>query len=249
MVSTDFKLRYQGSVLGYLWSLLRPLALFGILYFVFVRLLKFGSVPHYPVYLLLGIVMWNYFTEVTAGALGSIVGRGDLMRKLNFPRYVVVFSTAFSALINLAFNLIVVVIFIVVTGVPVRPVLALAPLLFIEMFILSVGIGFFLSALFVRFRDLNYIWEVVLQAGFYLTPILVPINLFSNVVQRILLLNPMAQIIQDTRWLAVTDQAQTISHAYNTAAIQLAPIGLTLAFAITAALYFRRRAPFFAEDV
>src|SRR5882762_90595 len=106
LVRTDFKLRYQNSVLGYLWSLLRPLLLFVILYVVFVKFLKIGNrVPHYPVYLLLGIVLWNFFNEMTAQSVGSIVGRGDLIRKIKIPRWVIIISTSLSALINLFLNL------------------------------------------------------------------------------------------------------------------------------------------------
>src|SRR3954465_4330093 len=112
LVRTDFKLRYQGSVLGYAWSLLRPLLMFAILYVVFVRFLKFGGdVPHFPIYLLLGIVLWNFFNEMTVQSLGSIVGRGDLIRKIRIPRWIIVFSSSISALINLFLNMIVIVVF------------------------------------------------------------------------------------------------------------------------------------------
>src|SRR3954465_6218420 len=112
LVRTDFKLRYQGSVLGYAWSLLRPLLLFVILYVVFVKFLRVMSgIPHSPVYLLLGIVIWNFFLEMTTQSLGSIVGRGDLIRKIRIPRWIIVFSSSISALINLFLNMIVIVVF------------------------------------------------------------------------------------------------------------------------------------------
>src|SRR3984957_5943594 len=112
LVKTDFKLRYQGSVLGYVWSLLRPLLIFLILYLVFTKFLKIGNnVPHYPVYLLLGIVLWNYFTEVTNGGVGALGGRGDLLRKVNFPKYTIILAGSFGALINLALNFVVIAVF------------------------------------------------------------------------------------------------------------------------------------------
>src|SRR5574337_1882641 len=118
LVRTDFKLRYQGSLLGYAWSLLRPLLLFLILYIVFVKFLKLGhSIPHFPIYLLLGIVLWNFFNEMTVQSLGSIVGRGDLIRKIRIPRWIIVLSSSISALINLFLNLIVVVIFLLINHV------------------------------------------------------------------------------------------------------------------------------------
>src|SRR5260370_40168540 len=120
LVRTDFKLRYQGSVLGYAWSLLRPLLIFVILYVVFVKFLKLGNgVPHYPIYLLLGIIIWNFFNEMTVQSLGSIVGRGDLIRKIRIPRWMIVFSSSISALINLGLNLIVVGVFMVINHVGV----------------------------------------------------------------------------------------------------------------------------------
>ena len=110
LVRTDFKLRYQGSALGYLWSLLKPLLLFIILYVVFVSFLKIGKdIEHFPVYLLLGIVLWNFFTEMTVQSLGSVVARGDLIRKIRIPRWMIVFSTSISATINLVLSLVVVV--------------------------------------------------------------------------------------------------------------------------------------------
>jgi len=250
LVKTDFKLRYQNSVLGYLWSLLRPLALFAILYVIFVKFLKVGNgIPHYPIYLLLGIVLWNFFAEVTTSSVGAIVSKGDIMRKINFPRYVIVLSGSFSALINLFLNLIVVGVFMIIAGVTLRPVAILAPLLIVELFVFSLAIAFFLSAAFVRFRDISYIWEVIMQGAFYATPILYPISLIPVNAAKILLLNPVAQIIQDLRFVLITDQTKTIGQLYGTKLIRLVPLGITIAVSIIAVIYFKRRSRYFAEDV
>jgi ABC-2 type transport system permease protein len=250
LVKTDFKLRYQGSFLGYIWSLLRPLALFVILYAVFTKIIKVGgSIPHYPVYLLLGIVLWNYFAEVTSGSVGAIVGRGDLLRKLSFPRYVIVLAGSFSALINLFLNLVIVAIFMVITHVELRPIAITFPIFIVELFVFSLALGFFLSAAYVRFRDINYIWEVIMQAAFYATPILYPLSLVPTRYAKILILNPMAQIIQDSRYVIVTPKTQTISSVYNTHWIRVVPIGITVVLVIVAATYFRKRSRYFAEEV
>jgi ABC-2 type transport system permease protein len=250
LVKTDFKLRYQGSVLGYLWSLLRPLALFVILYIVFARFLKFGgSIPHYPVYLLLGIVLWNYFAEVTNNSVTAIVSKGDLIRKLNFPKYVIVLAGSFSALINLIINFGVIGVFMVVTDVPFRASLLFVPVFILQLFVFSLAMAFLLSAVFVRLRDINYIWEVIMQGAFYATPILYPLSLIPLSAAKILMLNPVAQIIQDVRFLLVTDQTQTISSLYGGHAIRLVPFGITAAAIILAAYYFKKRQPFFAEEV
>lgn len=254
LVITDFKLRYQGSFLGYLWSLLRPLAIFAILYIVFVGFLRIGEdVPHYAIYLLLGIVAWNYFSEVTNNGVGSIVGRGDLLRKLNFPRYVIVLAGSFSALINLGINLLVVGAFMLIFGAdPQASAVLFVPLLVLELFIFAIALAFLLSTLFVRFRDINYIWEVIMQGAFYATPIIYPLSYLSHMpawVGQLLMLNPVAQIIQDLRYLLVTTHEGTIGTIYGNEWMRLVPVGFTLAFAAFAAYYFKKRSPHFAEDI
>lgn len=252
LVKTDFKLRYQNSVLGYLWSLLRPLALFLIMYVVFVKFLHVNyRVPYSAVYLLMGLVVWNYFGEVTSGSIGAIVGRGDILRKLNFPRYTIVLAGSFSALINLFINFIVIAIFMIVAKVPVQGIIAYAPLLVIELFIFSIGLAFFLSALFVKFRDVNYIWEVIMQAAFYATPIFYPLASIPHKygIAKIIMLNPLAQIIQDMRHVVVTDKSPTIASAFGTGWVRLIPILITLFIALLSAIYFRRRSKYFAEEI
>jgi ABC-2 type transport system permease protein len=253
LVITDFKLRYKGSFLGYVWTLLRPLALFAILYVVFVHFLKIGAdIPHFAVYLLLGIVLWNYFTEVTTNGLSAIVGKGDLMRKLYFPRYVVVVSGSFSALINLAINLLVVGLFMVLNGVPFSWEMAWLIPLIIELFVFALGFAFLLSALYVKFRDINYIWEVVLQAGFYATPVLYPLQLVvekSNLAAQFVLMNPVAQIIQDARYAVVTTDTLTSTVLVSDWWIRFIPFAVVIIVAAFAVYYFRKKSPGFAEDI
>jgi ABC-2 type transport system permease protein len=250
LVKTDFKLRYQGSVLGYMWSLLRPLAIFVILYIVFTRFLKIGEgIPHYPVYLLLGIVLWNFFIEVTSGSVSLIVSKGDLIRKINFPKYVIVMAGSFAALINLFLNLLVVLLFMFINGVDFRLTGLFFPLLVLELFIFSLAVGFFLSAAFVRFRDIGYIWEVLTQAAFYATPILYPLALVPLQYAKLLIINPLAQIIQDSRYVLITNQTQTIGSLYSNEFIRLIPISMVGFSVIVAVIYFRKRSRFFAEEV
>jgi len=251
LVITDFKLRYKGSALGYVWTLLRPLALFSILYIVFVRFLKVGEgIPYFAVYLLLGIVLWNYFVEVTNNGLSAIVSKGDLLRKLAFPRYVVVVAGSFSALINLAINTVVISLFMFLNHVPFTlNMLWLIPLA-IELFVFALSIAFILSALYVRFRDINYIWELVLQAGFYATPILYPITMvfaMSATAAQVMMLNPVAQIIQDARYFVITQDTMTISGAFNNPWMHLVPIAIVIIFAFIGARYFKKKSASFAE--
>ncbi len=251
LVRTDFKLRYQGSVLGYAWSLLRPLLLFVILYIVFVKFLKLGTeIPHFPVYLLLGIVVWNFFTEMTVQSLGSIVGRGDLIRKIRIPRWIIVFSSSISALINLGLNLVVVAIFMVINKVDLYDTLVFVPLLLVEVYLFALGISLFLSAAFVRFRDVGYVWEVVLQAGFYLTPILYPLSKITNVtLQKLIFMNPMAQAIQDIRYCAVTHETVTIWKVFDGGWYALIPFAIVGVVLLGGLAYFKSQANSFAENI
>ena len=250
LVVTDFRLRYQASILGYLWTLLRPLALFTILYLVFVQLLKIGkTIPYNAVYLLLGIVVWGFFGEATVQGLGSIVTRADLMRKISFPRYVVVVSAGTSALISFGINLVVIALFMLIARVPLRLDMLWLPLLVVELVVFSLTLAFFLSAMFVRYRDVSYIWEVVAQGAFYATPILYPPSLLPLRYARLLMLSPMAQIIQDTRYVVVTNQTVTLTQLYGTPWVRAIPVGITIAMAFCSVSFFRRRSPAFAEEV
>jgi len=250
LVKTDFKLRYQGSALGYVWTLLRPLALFTTLFIVFDKFLKIGAaIPGYSVYLLLGILLWNYFTEVTNNGISSVVEKGELIRKINFPKYVIVLAGSFSALINLCINFIVLSIFILIVGVDISAYIILLPLILLQLFVFSLALSFLFSALYVKFRDVSYIWEVLLQAAFYATPILYPLALVPDIAAKFLMLNPMAQIIQDARYLLVTQETTTIDQLYGTHMIRLVPYGIVLAFCLYSVYYFRKQSEFFAEEV
>jgi ABC-2 type transport system permease protein len=251
LVRTDFKLRYQGSALGYAWSLLRPLLIFIILYLVFVKMLRIGSaIPHFPVYLLLGIVIWNFFLEMTMQSLGSIVGRGELIRKIRIPRWIIVLSSSISALINLFLNLLVVLVFLVINKVDLLETTLWLPLILFEVYVFALGLSLFLSAAFVKYRDINYIWEVILQAGFYLTPILYPLALITNeTFQKLIMLNPMAQAIQDARYSSITHQTQTIYHLFDGGWYQFIPFIIVLATFFIGFTYFRSQSKYFAENI
>lgn len=257
LVKTDFKLRYQGSMLGMAWSVLKPLMLFAVMYVVFVRFIRFGAgIPHFAVSLLLAQTLWAFFQEATSQGMQAIVGRGDLLRKLKFPKYIVVVSSTVSALINLVISLFVVLIFMIVNGVEFRPTILLFPLVVVELYIFALGIAFLLSTMFVRFRDIGHIWDVIMQAWFYATPIIYPLTQLINVgwlsvAKLVLMLNPIAQIIQDARYLVVTTQTETIwglvgQQCWLLKLIPLLIIAIVLLVGVTV---FRRRSPYFAEEL
>lgn len=251
LVRTDFKLRYQNSVLGYLWSLLRPLLMFTILYFVFVEVIKvdFG-VPHSAVYLLLGIVIWNFFNEMTVQSLGSIVDRGDLIRKIKIPRWIIVMTSSVSALINLGLNLIVVFIFMIVNQADLLQTALWLPFILLEVYIFSLGLSLFLAAAYVKFRDIRYIWEVSLQALFYLTPILYPITFITNgTLQKLILSNPLGQAIQDARYSLVSHKVVTANSVFDGGWYQFIPYLLAILVLVIGVLYFRKESKYFAENI
>lgn len=252
LVITDFKLRYQGSALGYAWSLLKPLFLFAIMYVVFGLLIKLGSIEHYAAYLLLGIVLWTFFSEATNQGMNSILARGDLLRKINFPKYIVVLSTTISAFINLALNMIIVGILMAINGVEIGPSAFLSILFIIEIYIFALGLALFLSALNVKYRDTSHIWEIVMQAAFYATPIIYPLSVVidkSELAAKFLLLNPVAQAIQDARYVLVTRETITISNLFSSSLFVLIPIAIVLIVFIGGILYFKKHSKYFAENV
>jgi len=252
LVVTDFKLRYQGSALGYLWSVLKPLFLFAILYVVFDKFLKLGKgVEHYPVYLLTGVVLWSFFVETTSQGLNSIIKRGGLIKKINFPKYIIVISGTLSAFINLLINFAVVFVFILFNGVePSWSALLVIPLV-VELYIFALAIAFFLAALNTKYRDVGYLWEILLQAAFYATPIIYP-------MQRVLgegkdfigyiLVSPPAQIIQDVRHVLITDDAITIWQILPLGAT-LIPFGVIILFSLLGVYYFKKNSKYFAEQL
>lgn len=253
LTKTDFKLRYQGSVLGYLWALLRPLMMFAIMYIVFAKLLRFGNdIPHYSVYLLCGTSMWSFFTECTSQGIQSVVQRGDLLRKISFPKYIVVVSSTLTAVINMLINLVVIIIFSLINGVMPSFSWLLVPFFLIELYLLSLGIAFFLGSINVKYRDITSIWDVLVQALFYAVPIIYPVSMVANssvLAAKIILLNPIAQAIQDIRYSLITKESITVWNYLDNPLLILVPFVLVIVMLIIGSLVFRKRSRFFAEEV
>lgn len=255
LTKTDFKLRYQGSILGYLWALLRPLMMFAILYIVFAKLLKFGSnIPHYPVYLLAGTTIWSFFTECTSQGIQAIVNRGDLLRKVCFPKYIVVVSATLTAVINLLINLVVIIIFALLDGITPNWTWFLIPIVLFELYILALGISFLLGAINVKYRDITSIWDVCIQALFYAIPIIYPIAMVaasSTAAAKIILLNPIAQVIQDIRYLLVTPETITTWNyvGEENPILGFIPLGIVMFILVWGSWYFRKKSKKFAEEI
>jgi ABC-2 type transport system permease protein len=250
LVRSDFKLRYQGSVLGYLWSLLRPLMLFGVLYVVFTKVIKVGvGIPHYPAYLLLGLVLWTFFVEATMSGMNAITGRGDMIRKVSIPKYTIVISTTASAFVNFFFNMIVVVIFMILGHVAFRSTLIFVPFFIAELIIFCIGVSFLLATLYVKYRDFSHIWEVSLQVLFYATPIIYSLAIVPARLRKLASLNPLTQIFQDMRSVMITPQTLTTKQVFNSELGRLIPFLIVVAVAVLGAWYFRRSSRKFAEEL
>jgi ABC-2 type transport system permease protein len=251
LAATDFKLKYADSVLGYLWSLAKPLALFTILYLVFGLGLRFGtSVEHYPLYLILGIVFFTFFSEATTTAMTSLVARETILRRVPFPRLVIPVSAIAAALLSLAVSLLAVAVF--VAGNSVRPRvewLLLAPLLG-ELLCFILGISLLLATVFVRLRDIRQLWELGLRILFYASPIIYPLHLLPAWAAKLVLLNPFAQVIQDVRAVVLDEDALVVyGGAYGNPWTRLVPIAIVAVIFVLGASIFRRQEPWFAERV
>lgn len=251
LAATDWKVRFYGSALGYVWSLLRPLLLFGIVYFIFSYVVKAGAgVEHYGVILLLGMILYFFFAEVTGAGVTSMVDRESLLRKVGFPRAVVPLSVALVAAMNLVLNLVVLAIFVGINGVSPRWTWLLLPIPFALMLVCAVGAAMLLSALYVRYRDVRPIWDVILQALFYATPILYPIELLiahSPTLAKIALLSPLAAIIQESRYLLVG--GTSLTDALGSTALVAVPLALLVVMTWLGFRVFDRMAPYAAEEL
>lgn len=250
LATTDFKLRYFGSVLGYAWSLARPLLFFGVLYVVFTQVLRFGGdVKFYPVYLLTTIVWWTFFLETTNGCVQCLLAREGLLRKMRFPRLVIPLSVALTALFNLGMNMIAVLGFALVSGVPVRlSWLMLIPLI-VLLATLALGIGMLLSVLYVRFRDIQPIWEVGAQILFYGSPILYTAGEYEGLEHAIVTLNPLAGIITQMQHTFLDPFAPGWQEASGGGLRFMVGLAIIAAVFALGLWFFNREAPRIAENL
>jgi ABC-2 type transport system permease protein len=248
---TDWKLRFFGSVLGYLWQLMRPLLLFGVLYVVFTHVFRFGDVPNYPAILLMNIVLFTFFAEATNGAVASVVDRENLVRKIQFPRMVIPLSVVLTAFFNFCVNFVAVLIFIVARGTAITlSWLWLVPLLAILAFFCT-GLAMLISALYVRYRDMKPIWEVVTQALFYLTPIIYPVErIYEHTkLRRWVTINPLSDILVQMRHELMDPHAPTAASAAGGAVWLLIPAAIVVGSFVLGLWYFNREAPRIAEEL
>jgi ABC-2 type transport system permease protein len=245
---TEFKRTYFGTVLGYLWSICRPLLLFGVLLAVFTQAFRLGSeVEHYPVLLLLNIVVFGFFQEATGMAVNSIVMQESVVRKTQFPRLVIPLAVVLTGLFNLAPNLVVAFVFLLAFGVDPTWTWLGFPLLLLALLVFTVAVSMIVSALYPRFRDIAIIWTVTATALFYATPVLYPLEVVSEDLRGVLALNPLAPIFELIHKWVITPSAPGPAELAGGYAPLLVPLAIYAAVCAFAVWVFRREAPLVAE--
>ncbi|MCX8644379.1 ABC transporter permease [Bifidobacterium sp. B4081] len=255
LVKTDFKLRYQGSFLGIAWSVLKPLMLFCVMYLVFARFLRMSDgTATYPVVLLLGISSWQFVTESTNVGLRSVVDRGDLLRKIHFPNYIVVVSATIGAMISYAINLVVVLVFALFSRVHFTWRIIFLPINVAELYVVTLAMTLIMATMYVYYRDIAHIWEVLQQLIFYAMPIIYPLKYVTDrggrlaFLARLELINPIAQSIQDIRHNFIAPETQpTIWNQFHSFWIMMIPLVITLGLLWFSIWLFRRNSRKFAE--
>jgi ABC-2 type transport system permease protein len=229
---------------------MRPLLLFGVLYVVFSHVVKVGNkIPHYPVYLLESIVMFQFFADSTSQGLQSLLQRESLLRKMRFPRMVIPLSVVLTNLFNLGMNLIAVLVFVLASGITPRWTWLLVPVLILALVVLATGAAMLTSALYVRFRDLAPIWEIVLQIGFYASPVLYVISQVPSNFQHPLAANPLGMVMTQMRKWVIDPGAPSAVEAIGGWVAMLIPIGVILLVFAVGFWVFQRETPHIAENL
>ncbi|HEX3691738.1 MAG TPA: ABC transporter permease [Solirubrobacteraceae bacterium] len=253
LATTEFKLRYFGSVLGYFWSLMKPVLFFGVLYVVFGPLLKLGKgVPHYPAYLLTSVMLWTFFVEATSNSVQCLLAREGLLRKMRFPRLVIPLSVGLVALFNLLTNFIAVFAFAVASGIEPRLSWLELPGLVVLLAVLAVSAGMLLSVLYVRFRDILPIWEVTVQILFYGSPVIWTAYLLAEKhlhVVRLEMCNPIAAILTQIGHAFIDPRLGSAADYIGGAVRLLIPLGIIALVFVAGLWFFRREAPRIAENI
>jgi len=243
LVIRDLKVRYKSSVLGFVWSLLNPLLMMAVFTLVFTVMMPNNRVEHFPVFILCAILPWNWFSAAVMGSIGSIVGNGNLIKKVYFPRELLPASVVLSNSVNFLLALIVLFAMILVFGVQLSPTALLLPVIILIQLILLLGVAFFFSAINVFFRDTEVIMEVVILAWFFLTPIFYDIGeLFPLYERWLYIVNPMASLISSYRLILLSGSMPDLFFLLRT-------LATSLIILVVGYLFFVRQAPRFGEEL
>jgi ABC-2 type transport system permease protein len=254
IAGAEYKLKYTGSVLGYVWSVIKPLALFSLLYAVFGHIFNLTDISrYYPVSLLMGIVLFTFFADATSLGMSSLVSRESLLRKLSFPRAVIPTAATLTAAITFGVNSVVVAGFLAWNEVTPQPAWVLVVPLLLELYLFILGLALILSTLFVRLRDIGQVWELALQLMFYASPIIYPISFLPEYLRKLAFLNPFTQVLQDLRAVILYPDLRpnkiTAAEVFGSTSARLIPIAIAFAVFAIGVYLFRREEPWIAERV
>jgi ABC-2 type transport system permease protein len=251
MSVTEFKKTFFGTVLGYVWSLMRPLLLFAVLLLVFTQIFKIGDeVPHYEVLLLFNIVLFGFFQEGTGAAVGSVISQEGIVRKTQFPRLVIPMAVVLTALFTLGLNMVVVLIFMLAFGVTPMWTWLLFPLILLALAVFTCALAMMLSALNVRFRDVAIIWVVVATALNYGTPVIYPLSIVHGTLKHLLVANPLTPIFQQAHiWMMGPEKTESVYAAAGGPLPLIVAALIYVAICVAGVWVFSREAPRIAEQL
>ena len=247
LAKTDFKLHYEGSVLGFLWSVMKPLMLFGVIYAVFSSIIDVGAIDHYALYVLSSVVLWTYFSEATGKGVGSLVKHKNLLRKMRFPALAIPVSVSLQGLFHLGVNALVVVGFALATGVSPRLSWLEMPLLLALLAALTTGVVLLLSSLYVRYRDMEHIWRVAERVLFFGSPIIYAATQYPEEIRELAAMTPLVMILSEMRHAFIDAGAPSAAELVGGTPFLLVPIAITAAILAAGLLMFHRQAPRVAE--
>ena len=236
----DFKLRYNGSIIGVLWFIIKPLAMLAVLYVIFGLVLKVG-IDNYVLFLFIGIILWNFFVESTTMSMANILDKRSIIRAIYLPRHILVMSSSLNAFMSLAINIVLLIIMLLIYGINLTGIALITLAVLALLFIFSLGVAYLLAAFYVKYRDVGHIWDVILQLGFWITPVIYNITLIPQKYIAAYMLNPLAWAIHAVRELLI----------YNTLAFSgIFPIiGITFGVFIIGYVAYSIRSKYFAEEL
>ncbi|MGI0057239.1 MAG: ABC transporter permease [Nitrosarchaeum sp.] len=237
----EVKLRYRNSVLGFVWSFLEPLLMLSILYFVFTNIIQ-TKIENYPLYLLLGLIIWYMFSRATTLGLSSLSDRVGILKTIYIRKEIIVISACLTSFIMMLFEFAALGVFMAVFQFVPPITIVLLPLLLVSLFFLSLGVSFFLSIMNVHFKDIKFIWQVILQAGFFLSPIIYSLETFPENLRQILLLNPMVPLLDTAHQLVLYNSLPTF-----TTIVFL--ISLTIGVFFSGFLVFKIKSKYIVENL
>jgi lipopolysaccharide transport system permease protein len=237
----EFRLRYKNAWLGYFWSIITPLLMLATLYVVFSNIVNL-SLPHYQLFLLIGIIMWNFMSEATTQSMYSIVNKKPMINRAQFHREDIVIASCITSSATFLINIAIFFAIGIASNLAFRPENLFFIITLAEIFMITLGASFILAALYPRFKDTAHTWNILLLIGFWITPIIYKESQVAEQYRKFYMLNPIARLINEARDILIYDYVPSFKQMLITFALCAAIFAIGL-------WYFRKRAPYFAEEV